>query len=64
MAMNEIVNTITNTSVTFAMLAYLVYKDLHFSNDLKDALTEMDRTVSLVKDIVIAKGGETERTVT
>ena len=57
MAMNEIVNTITNTSVTFAMLAYLVYKDLHFSNDLKDALTKMNETLALLKDILISKGG-------
>lgn len=59
MQLNEIVNTISNTGVTFAMLAYLVYKDLHFSNDLKEALAKMNETLALLKDILISKGGDT-----
>jgi hypothetical protein len=58
MEMKELVNMIQNTGVTVVIIGYFIYRDYKFMGTLKDTLTTLVNTVSTLKDVVQAKGGE------
>lgn len=58
MEMKELVNMIQNTGVTVVIIGYFLYRDYKFMGTLKDTLTTLVNTVSMLKEVVQSKGGE------
>lgn len=56
--MKELVNMIQNTGVTVVIIGYFLYRDYKFMGTLKDTLATLVNTVSTLKEVVEAKGGE------
>lgn len=50
--MNDIVNLILNSSVSIVVIAFFMYRDLRFSQQLQTTLTTLVDTVEALKDII------------
>lgn len=52
MEMKELVDIITNTGTTIAVLGYFIYRDYKFMSTLQTTLQALVDTVDRLKDIV------------
>lgn len=50
--MEDIVNLILNSSVSIIVIAFFMYRDIKFLNQLQTTLTALVDTVNTLKDIV------------
>lgn len=50
--MNDLVNLILNSSVSIVVIAFFMYRDLRFSQQLQTTLTTLVDTVEALKDII------------
>lgn len=52
-AMDEIVNLILNSSVTIVVIAYFIFRDWKFNEKLTSALTSLNETVNMLKELIM-----------
>lgn len=51
--MDEIVNLILNSSVTIVVIAYFIFRDWKFNEKLTSALTSLNETVTMLKELIM-----------
>ena len=50
--MEDLVNLIVNSGVTVVIIAYFMFRDYKFMNQLQNTLTTLVDTVSALKDVL------------
>lgn len=58
MEINEIIDTIVNTSSSIALLVYFVYKDNKFTESIHKALNSIDESLEIIKTECLQKGSK------
>ena len=51
--MDELVNLILNSSVTIVVIAYFILRDWKFNEKLTSALTSLNETVNMLKELIM-----------
>jgi len=54
--MTEIIEMISNFGITIVIVAYFLYKDAKFNNNILTAPTETKLVLTMLKDLTLGKG--------
>lgn len=50
--MDELVNLMTNTTVTIVVIAYFIYRDYKFTSSLNEKLTQLMDAITIISHAV------------
>ena len=54
--MPELIEMISNFGITIVIVAYFLYKDAKFNNNILSVLTETKLVLTMLKDLTLGKG--------